>query len=100
MQRITEKYRDAGLVVLGVNTLPEQDSMVVPFLTTSGYTFTAVKDADESIQKAYKINIAPTNVLIDRDGRIVSHPVLGSAEQERWLGAWIELLLKTKSGTD
>lgn len=73
--------------------------MVVPFLTSSRYTFTAVKDADDAIQKAYKINIAPTNVLIDTDGRVVSRPVLGTDEQERWLGAWIELLLKRKSGT-
>ncbi len=93
MQRITEKYRGAGLVVLGVNTWPSQDSMVVPFLGSTGYTFTPVKDPDEAIQKAYKASLAPTNVLIDTEGRIVARPVLGSGEQERWLGAWIELLL-------
>jgi hypothetical protein len=70
--------------------------MVVPFLTSGRYTFTAVKDADESIQKAYKASVAPTNVLIDAEGRIVARPILGSAEQERWLGAWIELLLAKK----
>jgi hypothetical protein len=82
--------------VLAVNTDPKQDRMVVPFLTGSGYTFTAIKDADEAIQKAYKVNIAPTNILIDAEGRIVARPVLGNAEQERWLGAWIELLLREK----
>ena len=68
--------------------------MVVPFLTSTGYTFTAVKDPDEAIQKAYKASLAPTNVLVDTEGRIVARPDLGSADQERWLGAWIELLLK------
>lgn len=83
--------------MLAINTWPSQDSMVVPFLTSSGYTFTAVKDADEAIQKAYKVGGAPINVLIDIDGRIIGRPVLGSTEEERWLGAWIELLLRAKT---
>ncbi len=85
--------------MLAINTSPDQDSMVVPFLTSSGYTFTAVRDADEAIQKAYKVNGAPTNVLIDTESRVVARPVLGNTEEERWLGVWIELLLSAKSGT-
>jgi len=82
--------------VLAINVDPKQDGMVVPLLTGYGYTFTAVKDADETIQKAYKVNIEPTNILIDTEGRMVARPVLGSTEQERWLGAWIELLLNQR----
>jgi hypothetical protein len=85
--------------VLAINTSPDQDSMVVPFLTSSGYTFTAVKDGDKAIQKAYGANVAPINVLIDTQGRIVARPELGGREQERWLGVWIELLLRAKPGT-
>jgi hypothetical protein len=83
--------------VLGINTFPGQDAIVVPFLTSSGYTFTAVKDTDEAIQKAYKASVAPTNVLIDTEGRIIARPVLANGEQERWLGAWIELLMRKSS---
>jgi hypothetical protein len=96
LQQITEKYRNSGLIVLAINTDPKQDAMVVAFLAGSGYTFTAVKDTDEAIQKAYNVNIAPTNILIDTEGRMVARPVLGNAEQERWLGAWIELLLNRR----
>jgi len=84
--------------VLAINTWPDQDSMVEPFLESSGYTFTTVKDGDK-IQKAYKVAVNPANVLIDTEGRIVARPVLGNAEQERWLGVWIDLLLRAKSGT-
>lgn len=84
--------------MLAINTQPDQDSMVEPFLKSSGYTFTAVKDGDK-IQKAYKVAVNPANVLIDTEGRIVARPVLGNAEQERWLGVWIDLLLRAKSGT-
>ena len=82
--------------MLAINSEPKQDAMVVPFLTGNGYTFTAVKDTDEAIQKAYKVGGAPTNILIDTEGRMVARPLPGNAEQERWLGAWIELLLNRR----
>ncbi len=52
---------------------------------------------DEAIRNAYKVNIDPANLLIDSEGRVVAEPILGNAEQERWLGKWIELLLAQRA---
>ncbi len=72
--------------------------MVVPFMEASGLTFTAVKDSDGSIQKAYDVSASPSNVLIDAEGRVVARPDLLSAEQERGVAALIELLLQKPGG--
>ncbi len=66
--------------------------MVLPLLKKNGYTFTALQRT-EAFKKAYPVGGAPTNYLIDTEGRIVKHPRLATIDQERWLETWIEVLL-------
>jgi len=96
LQRITEKYRSKGLVVLAVNIVARQDEMVLPFLKDNGYTFTPFKGTPD-IQQAYNVTGVPTEFVIDRQGRIVAKVRLSSNERERQFEQLVESLLGASS---
>ncbi|MCL4844904.1 MAG: redoxin domain-containing protein [Acidobacteria bacterium] len=82
--------KEKGLVVLGVN--PEAPSLARQFLFRENLTFTSLVDADEEAVRAFRVSGWPTQVLIDRDGKITLY---SSGTNERRLvaalraaGAW------------
>lgn len=70
-----ERYRDEGLVVVGVNA-QETASQAAPFMQQYGMTFPVALDERGDIQQLYNVRGLPTSVFIDREGRVV----------ERWAG--------------
>ncbi|MDR7484098.1 MAG: TlpA disulfide reductase family protein [Armatimonadota bacterium] len=65
-----QRYRDRGVVVLGVNV---QD--LIPkarqFLNETGATYPQVRDKDNTVYRAYGLTGVPETFFISRDGRIV-----------------------------
>jgi len=90
---VTEKYRSKGLVVLAVNIVETQDDLVRPFLNEHHYTFTAFK-GNPDIRQAYAITGAPTEYVIDRQGRVVAKVRLNSDDRERQFEKLVESLLQ------
>jgi tetratricopeptide (TPR) repeat protein len=70
LQRVAEKYKDRGFVVLALNGHPEEDAFVLPFLDGNQYDFLPLR-ATEDVVKAYGVRGYPANFLVDRRGRIV-----------------------------
>jgi peroxiredoxin len=74
--RIQEKYRDKGLVVLGVSmdTLSQaDDGQIQKFMRTFGITYPVMRD-DGSVSNAYYGNspaAIPTMHIINREGKII-----------------------------
>lgn len=63
---------NAGNVVyLGINIAPEQDSYVLPLMTSSHYSFIPLRNNSTRSTSNLKAYGAPTNYLIDREGRII-----------------------------
>lgn len=70
LQDLYEQYAGQGLVVVGVNWL-DTPSGASAFIARHGLTFPNGKDIQERVARAYRIQGAPENFLIGRDGRVV-----------------------------
>ena len=72
-QKFFSDYADRGLQVLTVSDEPK--ATVQPFLDENKYTFPAFLDEDDVANKAYKIEVIPTLVVIDRSGNLIAYKV-------------------------
>jgi len=74
VERISQEYKDQGLVVLGVDTGEDRDT-VQQFLQKTPMAYPAVLAGESGILEAYKVTAFPTFVLIGRDGKIAAYEV-------------------------
>ncbi len=90
---MTQKYDGKGLEVVAINIVDKQDDQVVPFLTENHYTFRAYRPTLEMLQ-AYGVRGAPTEYVIDRQGRVVAQVRLNSEANEQRVVDLLEGLMK------
>ena len=69
LNRLYEKYRSSGFVLLGVN-VDDDSSKAAEVAAKLGITFPVLLDADKSVSKLYDLSTMPSTVLIDRDGKV------------------------------
>ncbi|CAN5318199.1 hypothetical protein BH09MYX1_BH09MYX1_04830 [soil metagenome] len=83
VDRIAARYRDQGLVTIGVNA-SEEPAEVASFVASSGVHYPIVAD-DGSSQRTFGIDSLPTLVVISRTGKIIAVRVgmTESAELEK-----------------
>jgi peroxiredoxin/outer membrane lipoprotein-sorting protein len=74
LQEIHTKYRDSGLVLIGVNVLDDR-MLLRKFLDKMGVTYLNVLDTSDTAKRVYDedygVGGIPTNCLIDADGIVV-----------------------------
>ncbi|MDA1075784.1 MAG: TlpA disulfide reductase family protein [Proteobacteria bacterium] len=67
LDRLHERYKDAGFAVLGVNvegeTGPAQD-----IVDKTKVTFPVLIDTDQNVSERYDLQAMPSTVVVDRDG--------------------------------
>ena len=69
LNRLYDKYRSAGFVMLGVNI--DDDARVGASTATRwGVKFPVLLDAEKTVSRLYDLGSMPATVLIDRDGRV------------------------------
>lgn len=69
LDRLYQKYRSAGFVLLGVNV--DDDARNAQTLAAKlGVSFPLLLDTDHAVSKLYDLKSMPSTVLIDRDGRV------------------------------
>lgn len=78
---------------LGVNIYREQDHLVQPFIENTGFTFKPL-GASKEMKKDYKIYAAPTNIIVDQEGRIVYSDFMVDSDNEQMLTLMLESLIK------
>ncbi len=73
LQRLHERYRDAGLAVVVVNCdyKPDKIAQVQKYVTEAGFTFPVLKDRFQALQRRYSIGKFPTMYILDAAGLIV-----------------------------
>ena len=76
LESLLTRYRDAGLVVLGVNQLEPADQVRV-FVQQHGLHWVTALDQDGTVSRQWRVYAIPRSYLIAPDGRIV----------QTWLGA-------------
>jgi peroxiredoxin len=69
LNRLYDKYRSSGFVLLGVN-VDEDMRQASGTAAKFGLHFPVLLDADKSVVKLYDLQSMPATVLIDRDGKV------------------------------
>jgi cytochrome c biogenesis protein CcmG/thiol:disulfide interchange protein DsbE len=86
IQAVWERYRNRGVIVLGVNVqdlIPEAQR----FLKDVKATYPSVRDKDNSVYRAYGLTGVPETFFVDRQGRIVRKFPGVVTNQEEWFKA-------------
>ena len=69
LDRLYQKYRASGFVLLGVNV--DDDARKAGEVAAKlGVTFPVLLDTDKAVSKLYDLSTMPSTVLIDRDGKV------------------------------
>jgi len=94
LERTYRQYKDAGVVILGVN-LTNQDSVneVESFVQEFSLSYPILLDRDGQVGILYQIQGIPTTFFIDRDG-VIRTAVVGGPMSETFIRSKIEALLK------
>lgn len=99
-ENVVRKFKDKNLVYLGINIAPDQDEYVVPFMKSSGYSFTPVKDHKDWVKGPLdNRNAAPVNFLIDQDGKIIFSRFRTDGSNEATLEMMIKSMMERKKTT-
>lgn len=69
LNKIHDKYRGSGFLLLGVN-VDEDAGKAAGAVTQWGIRFPVLHDAQKTVVRAYQVSSMPSTVLIDRDGRL------------------------------
>lgn len=69
LNKIHEKYRGSGFLLLGVN-VDEDAAKAAGAVSQWGIRFPVLHDAQKSVVRAYQVSSMPSTMLIDRDGKL------------------------------
>jgi len=69
LNRLYEKYRASGFVLLGIS-VDDDVHNAVGTSSRLGLRFPVLLDTDKAVSRLYDLNTMPSTVLIDRDGRV------------------------------
>ena len=69
LNRLHEKYRSAGFLMLGVN-IDDDARLGASTAARWGVKFPVLLDADKTVSRLYDLGSMPATVLVDRDGRV------------------------------
>jgi cytochrome c biogenesis protein CcmG, thiol:disulfide interchange protein DsbE len=94
MNAVYEKFRDQGLVVLGVNTTFQDDETNArAAIGDWGLNFPIVFDRDGATSRTYRLQAMPTTFFIGRDG-VIRDIVFGGPMSEALIASKIEKLMR------
>lgn len=89
---VAKKYQSQGFVILAVNGIPQQNSLVPGVLRN--YHITGLNVPSDKWARQYdNVRGFPTNYLLDSDGRIMAHPRVDSTDALKAFEAQIDTLL-------
>ncbi|MEO8154855.1 MAG: TlpA disulfide reductase family protein [Rhizobacter sp.] len=69
LNRIADKYRASGLVLLGVN-VDDDARNAAETAAKLGIKFPVLLDTDKKVSRLYDLNSMPSTLVIDRNGRV------------------------------
>jgi thiol-disulfide isomerase/thioredoxin len=69
LNRLYEKYRASGFVLLGVN-VDDDARNATDVAAKLGLKFPVLLDTDKKVSRLYDLATMPSTVLIDRDGKV------------------------------
>ena len=81
---VAQRFKDKGLVVVGVNT-SDAEGIAAVFAAKKGLLFPIVYDEGNGIANKYRVDSLPTLIVISKEGKIVAirHGVTSDSDLER-----------------
>lgn len=81
---ISQRFKDKGLVVVGVNT-SDAEGLAARFAAKKGLLFPMVYDEGNTIANKYRVDNLPTLIVVSKEGKIVAvrHGVTSDSDLER-----------------
>mgnify|MGYP001239165566 CR=1 FL=1 len=94
LDRIWTRYRDKGVVVLGVNSRDDPDGARA-FIREYGLAFPNVREGEDRVARDYGTVQMPETFLIDPDGRIRFLPIRGPIDEaiEQQITAYLDTVV-------
>lgn len=86
------QYKDRGFTVLAIETT-NRPQLAKEFTTSVGANFPIVLDDSDTSDRLFGVRATPTNLLIDRAGRIFFKTIGYGPGMEKGLAAQVEYLL-------
>lgn len=74
LQSLHEKYRDQGVVIIGIDPYDKKEDGIGAFLTKQGVTYQVVLEAKD-VAKLYRVSGYPTLYIIGKDGKILHNQI-------------------------
>ncbi|WP_316793676.1 redoxin domain-containing protein [Pedobacter frigoris] len=96
-ESVLKKFNRDQVAYIGINTTPEEDALVLPYIKDSGCTFIPLKDNPLWDRGNIDWSGAPTNYLIDQEGNVVFSNFRTHKGNERTLELMIAELLNKKA---
>jgi peroxiredoxin len=72
LEKLYREFKNQGLVILGIN-VGQLSRVVGGFIRKRGYTYPQLVNARGELILSYQATDAPTVVIINKNGQIVSH---------------------------
>ena len=69
LDRLYQKYRASGFVLLGVN-VDDDTRKAADVAAKLGVSFPVLLDTDKAVSRLYDLSTMPSTVLIDREGKV------------------------------
>ena len=69
LDRLYQKYRASGFVLLGVN-VDDDARKAADVAAKLGVSFPVLMDTDKAVSRLYDLSTMPSTVIIDRDGKV------------------------------
>jgi thiol-disulfide isomerase/thioredoxin len=69
LNRLSDKYKSAGLVMMGVN-VDDHVRNAAEVATKLRVSFPVLLDTDKKVSKLYDLNSMPSTLIVDRSGKV------------------------------
>ncbi|MEJ7694445.1 redoxin domain-containing protein [Daejeonella sp.] len=96
LDSVVKKFDSKDVAYLGINAARNQDAHVLPFMSSTGYSFIPIKEEPSRDKGNLDYDGVPQNYLIDQKGRIIFSNFRIDETNEDMLKMMISELLKHK----
>ncbi|MGA2260370.1 MAG: redoxin domain-containing protein [Acidobacteriota bacterium] len=96
LQKMLDKYGPQGLTVVTINVNPEEDAIAAVLMGRYGFVSLRAPYQEWALD-VYKVDRAPINFLIDREGRALFMPTFWGFDPQHTFELEVEAMLARKS---
>lgn len=94
MERLYQRFKDKGFVVLAVSVDAEGAPVVIPFVKENKFTYPIGLDPKMTLAQKYGVRALPSTFLVDKKGNLAAMAIGPREWDSKAAHALIEFLLK------